>query len=85
METTNNTTLTTAAAWRAAISLTCADVRAFLSSAFEVLKAVALLVYILVAFCLTFNESETLLPNLAGITMFLLAYLYVNKEKNNNN
>ena len=81
MEATTNTTLTTAAAWRTAISLTCADVRAFLSTAFEVMKAIFALVYLFAALCLCFNESETLLPNAAGVIMFAVAALIVKRNK----
>ena len=81
MEATTNTTLTTAAAWRAAISLTCADVRTFLVNAFDVLKAILALVYLFAALCLCFNESETLLPNAAGVIMFAVAALIVKRNK----
>lgn len=76
----NNTTLTTAAAWRAAISLTCADVRAFLSTVFFWTKIVLTFVSLLAGLTLFFAESETLLPNMIGIILLAAAALYVKRN-----
>lgn len=79
METTN-TTLTTAAAWRAAISLTCADVRSFIANVFYWAKVITAFVYLFLAVVLVFNESETLLPNFAGMAMLAVGALYVKRN-----
>lgn len=80
MELNNNTTLTTAAAWRAAISLTCADVRAFLSTVIFWTKIVLTFVSLLAGLTLFFAESETLLPNMIGIILLAATALYVKRN-----
>lgn len=79
---TNNNTLTTAAAWRAAISLTCADVRAFLSTVFIWAKIVFAFVYLMGSLLLVVSESESVLPNVIGFALLGLLALYVKRNDN---
>lgn len=83
MEATINTTnnLTTAAAWRTAINLTVADVRQFLIRAFEVIKCLAAVLYLLTALCLLFNESDVMTYNVIGGAMMGLFALIVKKNR----
>lgn len=77
----NNTTLTAAEAWRAAFSLTYANVRKFLNDALFWAKVFLAFCYIVATFLLLFNESETLIPNGIGLAMFGFAIYYFNKKK----
>lgn len=82
MELQNNTTLTTADAWRQAISLTLTDARSFVRTAFEIIKIIFAFTYLGAAVIFTFSEDETSMAlNIVGIVMILVAAAYYNNSK----
>lgn len=71
METTTNTTLSVAEAWRSAISLTFAEVKHIFHRVYEWALILSLLAYLFTAVALIFSEGESPLPNVVGLAMVL--------------
>lgn len=82
METTTNTTITTAAAWRVALSLTLTDARSFVRTAFELIKIIFAFAYLGAAVLFMFSEDEqSIALNIVGLVMIAAAAVYYNNSK----
>lgn len=81
METANNT-ITTADAWRQAISLTLTDARSFVRTVAELIKIIFAFAYLGAAILFTFSEDEqSIALNIVGIVMIAVAAAYYNNNK----
>ena len=79
METNNTLTLTTAAAWRAAITLTITDVRAFFSAALFWAKTICTILCLLSGIVLVSSDSDSFALNALGFALIALFVIIVKR------